>query len=283
MFIPKSFAAAICFLFTAATCAGAKNDLPLAVLTFDGIHAVDDGTIYAAAGFGGSRIYRISDSGVVTTFADGFQGPIDITQTADGSLYVTNYSAAKVSKISPAGEVSDFATVLEGPSGITSDTEGNLYVAHFGVGGSGGDTILKIDSKGNTLVFSAGVYLNAPVGITIDGDKNLYVANTSDGAVVKIDQHGNQLLITALPAASGFAIGHLEYSKNRIYATNIGEGTLHMIRPSGNSRILKASRRVQSPNGITYNAVSGNIMVAEAFGPVSKLVGVRVQSRARDW
>jgi len=275
--LQKLFFTAMIFV-SANGYAGSRGDLPLAFLTFDGIHATAEGRVYAADGFDGSKIYEISSQGEVTVLAEGLSGPIDITQTSDGSLFVTNFFTANVSRISPDGVVSDFAQVLEGPSGITSDSQDNLYVSHFGIGNTGdGDTVLKITPEGVVSEFSKGGLLRVPIGIVVDEYDMVYVANLSDGVIMSIDNNGIQQEIAQIESPSAFSIGHLAYAKGKLYATNLAEGRIFSIKKNGRVRQLKASKKVEFPNGVTFNPATASIMVLEAFKPVSKVVNIRIR------
>ncbi len=52
---------------------------------------------------------------IVTTFASGFNGPVEEAFDAAGNLYVTSESAGTVSKVTPAGVVSAFASGFSSP------------------------------------------------------------------------------------------------------------------------------------------------------------------------
>lgn len=275
----KIFSHLVCVIalfLCACVSAGPKKDLPLSFLTVDGIHAGDNGVIYAAAGFDGSKVYEIAADGRVSEIADGLAGPVDIAKTSDSMLYVTNFFTKTLSRIDADGVISDFGELLEGPSGIASDSQDNLYISHFGAAGEG-DTIIKVTPNGESSVFASGGFLQGPVGIAVDEYDNVYVANLGNGVITKIDKYGDQHKITQIQSENGFSIGHLAYFDGRIYATNLADGRIFVIRRDGKMRKLRASKRVELPNGITYNPVTGNIMVAEVFKPIATLVNIKVK------
>jgi len=117
------------------------------------------GNLYVAD-YGNNKIRKITQSGVVTTFAgSGNQGsaegtgteasfyqPKGVTVDSLGNLYVADYGNNKIRKITPSGVVTTFAgsgidgsnngavniATFYGPSGVAVDASGNVYVADYG-------------------------------------------------------------------------------------------------------------------------------------------------------
>jgi sugar lactone lactonase YvrE len=262
-----------------------KNDIPLSYAAMDGMHVRSDGIILGAGGFRSDQLLYIQQNGVTFDYISGFAGPIDITETPDGNLFVTNFNNATVSKVTPDGQVEEFAQVLVGPSGITSDPAGNLYVSHYGVGNGDGDTVLKITPEGEVSTYATGGYLDAPIGTAIDENGNLYVANFNNGLIIQINSEGEQTLIGEIPSDEGFAIGHLAYANNRLFISNPIGGKVFKIRIKqrriGPMREVNASKRVTFPNGIAFNPVSNAILVAEVQKS-SKLVSISLGKRPEE-
>jgi len=256
----------------ASSAAIAAKSIPLSYLNVDGIHVDASGLIYAASGFSGTKVYVITPDGNTFDFADGLNGPIDITNDSQGNLYVTNFNDATVSKITPDQVVSKFADVLPGPAGIVADANDNLYVSHYGEGNGDGTKVLKITPDGDVSVFSEDGLLLAPVGTAIDEDGNLYTANFNDGRVIKISPDGGQELIAQIESEVGFAIGHLAYVRGRLFATGPAGQTVYVVRMNG--KVRERNRKVDAgafPNGIASDPLTDSVLFTYAFAAVSKI------------
>lgn len=155
----------------------------------------------------------------------------------------------------------------------------HLYVAHFGVGDGDGNSILKITPDGQASVFSEGGMLEAPVGLTSDEHGNIYSANFNNGKVVKLDQYGGQTFLASIEAEAGFAIGHLAYVNDRIFATGIADKKIYVIRKNGRVRARNIVTPGEFPNGIAFNAATSEIMFINAFAPASAFSKIRIRPR----
>jgi len=264
-----------------ASSATARQKLPLAYITLDGIHATDSGVIFAASGFDGNKVYAVSTEGVTTDYAQGLEGPIDITDDAQGNLYVTNLNGNKVSKISADGIVSDFAITNPGPAGIVSDPQGNIYVSHYGIGNGDGDSILKITPEGHVSTFSQGDYLQAPIGITIDEHGNIYTANFNNGMIIKIAPDGVQSHLATIESSVGYAVGHLTYVNGRLFATGLANQKVYIVRVrNGRVRERNIVDEGEFPNGITFNRATSEVLFTNTFAPASDFTKIRVRSKS---
>ncbi|MFK8029097.1 MAG: hypothetical protein AB8G18_02565 [Gammaproteobacteria bacterium] len=256
----------------------ASNSLPLKVFNIDGVHVADDGSIYAAEGFTGNRVFSITPEGQVLIVASGLAGPIDIATDSLGNLYVSNFNDATVSKITPEGEVTKFADVLPGPAGIVVDSHDNVIVSQYGVGGGDGTAITKISPDGTVSALTGGGFLLAPVATAIDSHDNVYVANFNEGSVIKVSPHGEQELLAKVDAPDGFAIGHMAFANNRLFATSIAAQKIIVIRANGTVR--ERGRRLEEgrfPNGMAYDAINNTVLFTYGFGTVSNIEKIRLQ------
>ena len=265
---PVLMAIAICI----SSMAHGGQPLALKVFNMDGLHVDDNGLIYAAEGFTGARLFVITPDGQVFIQASGLAGPIDIANDSEGNLYVSNFNDATVSKITPDGEVSKFADVLPGPAGLVVDSKDNVIVSHYGVGNGDGTTLLRIAPNGAVDTLSTGGLLLAPVATAIDDEDNVYVANFQEGSIIKISPQGDQTLLTKIDAPDGFAIGHMAFAKDKLYATAIAGRAVLTIRMNGKVRERRA--RIDEgrfPNGLTYDAENETILFTYGFSPVADI------------
>ncbi|MEM7610269.1 MAG: hypothetical protein AAF270_01125 [Pseudomonadota bacterium] len=256
----------------------AGKTLPLRVIEMDGIHAADDGLIYAAEGFRGDRVFVIAPDGRTFIQASGLAGPIDVANDSDGNLYVSNFNDATVSKITPDGEVTKFADVLPGPAGIVVDSKNNVIVSQYGVGLGDGTTVTKITPDGVVSALAEGGLLAAPVATAIDDHDNVYVANFNEGSIIKISPKGKQTLLASVEAPDGFAVGHMAYVKNRLFATSTAARKILVIRNNGSIR--ERNRKIADerfPNGLTYDAATNSVLFAYGFGQVAELERIRLR------
>ncbi len=260
--------------------AESRKDIDLSYAVMDGVHVLSNGVIIGAGGFQSDQLLYIRQDGVTYDYIKGFEGPIDLTQVPDGSIFVTNFNNATVSKINTDGTLVKFADVFEGPAGITSDQQGNLYVSHYGSFSGDGDSVLKITPDGEVSVYSSGGLLSAPIGITMGEQNMLYVANFNNGLVLQINPDGSQAIIAEIPSEVGFAIGHIEYVDGKLFLSNPAGGMVYAMKIGTDSvgplRGLKASKKLTYPNGLTHNPVTNSIIVAEVQQS-SKLVSVSVE------
>ena len=247
----------------------------------DGIKAGPDGYIYLAGGWNSSLIHRADMDGNVSTFASGFQGPIDMAFGEGDTMYVTNWTGNSVSKVAPDGQVSAFVSLPGAPSGITIDQDGDLYVSQSPA------TIRKITPDGTHSVFASGGTINEPVGITFDGDGNFYAANLYDGRITKVDAAGSQSLLATVPSSGQFRVGHLKYIQGYLYATALSNHRIYRISLQGDVVQFAGtgvagqvdgsagSAQFRNPNGITPSLSGDSIFV---IGTLASTSSIRVIS-----
>lgn len=241
---------------------------------------VDEGGFIYVADFGdfinnanGIKVSKVDpNTGDVTDFATGLEGPSGNAFGADGNLYQANIAGNTISKISPQGAVSEFISVgLSSPVGVAFDANDNLYVCNCG-----GRSIRKVASDGTSSTLTNSSLLNCPNGLTIDDDGNLYVANFNNNTIVKVSPNGNAEIFVSLP---GRGNSHLIFKDGVIYALSRAGNRLYKVSLSGEISLIAGtgasgnddgSGEVASfyiPNGIGVNREGSQIYV------VSRVVG----------
>ncbi len=262
--------------------------------------AVDgSGNLYVAD-FGNATIRKITQAGVVTTFAGlaGLPGKTDDTGTAarflkptsvavdgSGNLFVADSGNHTIRKITSAGIVTTFAGLagtlgiadgtggsagFNNPRGVAVDSAGNIYVAD-----TGNNTIRKITSAGvvTTLAGMPGTFgsadgtggaarFNFPNSLAVDSAGNIYVADEISNTIRKITPGG---LVTTLAGSAGVA--------GKVDATGSAASFNH-------------------PTGVCVNSSTGDLYVADyenglirkvtAAGVVTTIAGVGGISGAQD-
>lgn len=194
---------------------GVTTTLVSSLGNVSGIAYAPDGNLYVADA-GTARVYRVTTSGSITTFAGQggeLEAPWGIVADSFGSLYVTDISADKVFVIDAGGTVSTYAGTgvpgwfdgplassrFRAPAGIAIDAARNLYVADWG-----NHVIRKITfatGQVSTLVGpTAG--LNGPTGIASDAQGTLYVSDANH-VIHRVSGTGALTLVAGLPGTPG--------------------------------------------------------------------------------
>lgn len=188
-------------------------------VTFD-----PQGNLYIADG-SNSRIRRVDSSGLISTFAGGFQGfgndgipatsaglnnPEDLASDAGGNIYIADRLNGRIRRVDRAGIIStvagngtfDFAgdgglatqAALNNPNGITLDRTGNLYIAD-----NFNRRVRRVDQDGTIRTFAGGgtvaaenapatsLFLGGPNRVAFDASGNLFIL---DGRIRKVSTDG---------------------------------------------------------------------------------------------
>jgi len=186
----------------------------------------------------GSKIKKVSQQGIVSTFAgkdagyaDGvgdqakFAFPSGIVLDGKGNLFVAEWNNHRIRKVSQQGVVSTVAGSTPGfedgigtaakfhnPCGIALDSNNNLFIVEYHNCG-----IRKITPQGVVSTFAGnGLYGYAdgdrvsaqfyyPTGITVDHQDNLYVADTANQKIRKITPSG--MVSTIAGSSRGYKDG----------------------------------------------------------------------------
>lgn len=160
------------------------------------------GNLYVA-GFGNSRVFKVTSTGSVSTVATypTIAAPQDVACDAQGNAYVSSAADKKVVKIASDGTTSTLATLSNAPYGVAVDSSGNVYASIISTG-----EILRITANGNVSTFASG--LTYPRGLTFDADGYLYT-NSGQFDIVKIATNGS---VSAFASSLPYAIEDLAFS-----------------------------------------------------------------------
>jgi len=124
-----------------------------------------------------NKVYRVSPSGTITTFASSVSGAKGITKDSPGNFYVSG--TGNVYKITTTGTVSTFATStsLSTAGGITIDATSNLYLTN-----PSDSLIIKVTSTASVSTIVTGGY-RQPTGIVWNSrDGYLYITNAGNNS-----------------------------------------------------------------------------------------------------
>ena len=110
--------------FTARMCIEALEDRNL----------LSPGILYVG-NYNGDTVSAVSETGVVSTFANSGGGPTGLAFDGSGNLFAANSFSGTVTEIAPGGTSSAiFASGFNRPEGLAFDASDNLYVANYGDG-----------------------------------------------------------------------------------------------------------------------------------------------------
>src|SRR5438552_1016313 len=81
---------------------------------------------------GNNAIRKVTQEGVVTTLAAGFNGPSGVAVDTNGNVYVADQGNDRIRKVTPAGVVTTLASGFNSPADVAVDSASNVYVADSG-------------------------------------------------------------------------------------------------------------------------------------------------------
>lgn len=112
--------------------------------------------------------------------ADGLRTPVGVVETADGTIYVSNYEGGVLSRVKRDGTVETHSDDFEGLGvGIVADKAGSVYVTDRAAG-----EIKRVETDGSVTSIMTG--LSSPVALGIDTEGHLATATWGDSAFYDI-------------------------------------------------------------------------------------------------
>ncbi len=197
-----------------------------------GIAADRFGYIYIANQDNG--LWRITPTGTVEQFADGFYGSSGIIVMPDGSLLVGECLGHRISKVTRTGEVSPFATEgLRCPVGMTVTSDERVFAINYMQG-----NIVEVHKDGTTTEFARHDLLAQGNGLTSDPEGNLYAVSLGNGAVLKITPDGDVSELVTLP---GHVNGHIAFASGVLFVTKLWEHVVVMVQMDGSYQVVSGN------------------------------------------
>jgi hypothetical protein len=249
----------------------------LAALLFPSLASAQNLFVVSGGSGANTTILEVTPGGNITTFASGFNVPVDLAFNSNGDLFVAS-EKGNISEVTPTGNVSTFVTgfsgLLGGPMGLAFDRSGNLYFAN-----TQNNIIYKVTPSGNVSTFASG--FDAPYGLAFNSIGDLFVANSLNGTIAEVTPAGS---VTTF--ASGFnGPTYLAFdAQDNLYAVNYGsQGSISKITPSGNVTTFAdpPPSGFDAPSGLAFAStgilfagisLSGNISEITPGGNISTFV-----------
>lgn len=190
--------------------------------------------LYVADGWG---VRKVTQAGVVTSFATGLIHAFSVAADNTGNLFVVDSGDHAIRKVTPDG----VTTVFAGSPGNPGSADGTGTDARFGYEGS----ILFADS---------------PLGIAVDSSNNVLVADTLNYTIRKITSGG---VVTTIAGSVGVGVA-LDGTHDEARFANPGDVA---VDTAGNLYIGDANLiRKITPDG-TVTTIMGEVTNTVAIGP----------------
>lgn len=233
--------------------------------------------------------------------ADGVNGPLRLVVDQPGySPTIIDFgvvtSAGATGQLGTADGIGSAAR-FNNPTGIAVDATGNQIVSD-----SANHTIRSVTPAGlvSTIAGTPGVAghadgpsgsasFNAPTGVAVGPNGDIYVGDTGNHTIRRITPAGDVTTIAGSPGLAGSADGPGDAARfngpegltvdpwGNVYVTDTGNHTIRRITPTGEVVTLAGASgvpgsadgsgpasRFSAPEGITYNAHDGTLVVADS-------------------
>ncbi len=229
------------------------------------------GNIYGSH-YMGSRVYKISPSGLVSIVKGGLNTPNGLALDSVENLYIVDNVGNRVYKLDSAGNQL-FSTFVSNPSGIIHDLNSDsMIITQYG-----GHALRKISSTGqvNNIPMFYGPPLNGPVGLCYGQDSSLYVGNFTDREIYRVDDD-SLIYVATIPGPSNSNLGFITHAGGFIYGTNFQTHKIYKVDPNhldsvvlysgstqGNTNGPLSSARFNGPNGIYASSGGDSLLISD--------------------
>lgn len=136
-----------------------------------------------------NQISKVTQAGMVTTYASVPGNPTGLTFDTLGNLYAVSAADLAIRKIAPGGAVSTYATLPSGSVnnyGLAFDASGNLYVSEATT-----LTLFKVAPGGASVTTFGTLTGSGAKGLAFDDSGNLYVSEYASNQIEMIKPNGD--------------------------------------------------------------------------------------------
>ncbi|PCI60044.1 MAG: hypothetical protein COB37_10435 [Kordiimonadales bacterium] len=203
----------------------------------DGMAFNAQGELLTTSAWRGTTVDKINvESGAVSDFAKGLQGPIAIAINDKQEIFSTNWRGASIAQITADGKVKHFAYVGPKGDGLAFDNKGTLW---FTAGKPG--LLMTVSPEGRVRPVAQGGILKYPFGLAFTETGDLFISGGTTGEIYKLRKAGDLELFAQLPGEGKWLAGHLAYTEGRLFAAGGESNKIFEISMKGDVRVLAGS------------------------------------------
>jgi sugar lactone lactonase YvrE len=229
------------------------------------------GNIYGSH-YMGSRVYKITPSGVVSIFKSGLNTPNGLALDSKNNLYIVDNIGNKIYKLDSTGNQL-FSASVSSPSGIIKSIDSDTMI----ITQYTGHAVRKLAPDGVVLSqpMHYGFPLNGPVGLCYSSDSTLYVGSYGDRKIYKFFNDTIEY-VAQIPGNSSVNLGFITYAKGLIYGTSFFGNRIYEINPNyidsvnlfsgsnqGNIDGQINSAKFNGPNGIFASKGGDSLLISD--------------------
>lgn len=205
------------------------------------------GNIYIANNVAGGTISRVTPTGEVSEFANGFVFPVDVAFDVAGNLLVLE-KGRHLTVIDQTGQKTTIVTNIDNQKAIEVTSSGRILIAAV-------KSVHELLPDGTVQQLVGGGLAN-PSSIAINSLGEFFIASTSDNAIMKFANGQLTTFATNIQSPLGVAVDAV----NNVYVINTN--TLYRIQTDGTVSVLSTGLNGAFDIKI---ALDGNIVVSNTF------------------